>query len=145
MDSNLKEILEEFEILKGQFVITQSWRIERLIAIGTDDTDYYWITYNGRKKSWNTCVGGLVPLKGKLDDKHYNEFIRLAKLNHYDQATLFGHTPDEEIPYYMLTGKKIEEGQPKITYREFTNKHKIEMQTLHESERFLSDVCWDLN
>ena len=46
MDNNLKEILEEFEILKGQFVITSSWEIERLIAIGEDDQDYYWVTYN---------------------------------------------------------------------------------------------------
>lgn len=83
--SNKDIILKEFEELKGQFVITQSWKIERLIAIGEDEMDYYYITYNGRKLSWNTCVGKLIRLKGKLDDKDYNEFERIADLNHYDR------------------------------------------------------------
>ena len=34
MEDNLKIILEEFEKLKGQFVITDLWTIERLVAIG---------------------------------------------------------------------------------------------------------------
>lgn len=83
--TNLPKILEEYEKLKGQFVITDGWKIERLVGIGDDTTDWYYLTYNGRKLTWNTCVGGLVQLKGKIDDKHYNEFIRLAKLNHYNQ------------------------------------------------------------
>ena len=33
MESNIQRILSEFEIHKGQFVITESWEIERLIAI----------------------------------------------------------------------------------------------------------------
>jgi len=83
--SNLKLILEQFEKLKGQFVITDSWKIERLVGIGDDKEDWYYLTYDGRKLKWNTCVGRIVPLKGKIDDKDYNEFIRMAKLNHYDQ------------------------------------------------------------
>lgn len=82
---NLKLILEEYEKLKGQFVITSSWEIERLVGIGDDKEDWYYLTYDGRKLKWNSCVGGLMPLKGKLDDKDYNELIRIAKLNHYDQ------------------------------------------------------------
>lgn len=85
--TNLPLILEEFEKLKGQFVITDSWKIERLVGIGDDNTDWYYLTYNGRKLTWNTCVGRLMPLKGKLNDKDYKELVRLAKLNHYDQFT----------------------------------------------------------
>lgn len=85
MDNNLKLILNEFEQLKGQFVITMDWKVERLVAIGEDDMDYYYITYNGRKLKWNTCVGRLVQLKGKIDDDDYNEFERIADLNHYDR------------------------------------------------------------
>lgn len=85
MDSNLKLILEEFEKLKGQFVITSSWEIERFVSVGEDEMDYYYITYDGREFIWNTCVGRLMPLKGYLRDKDYQELIRLAKLNHYDQ------------------------------------------------------------
>lgn len=83
--TNLPKILEQYEKLKGQFVITDNWEIERLVGIGDDTTDWYWLTYNGRKLKWHTCVGGLIQLKGKIDDKDYNEFVRTAKLNHYDQ------------------------------------------------------------
>lgn len=83
--TNLPLILEQFEKLKGQFVITDGWKIERLVGIGDDKEDWYYLTYDGRKLKWNTCVGKLVQLKGKIEDKDYNEFIRLAKLNHYDQ------------------------------------------------------------
>ncbi len=89
MDSNLKLILENFDRLRGQFVITASWKIERLIAIGEDDMDYYYITYDGQKISWNTCVGRLMPLKGQLLERDYNELVRLAKLNHFDQSSIW--------------------------------------------------------
>lgn len=82
---NLPIIMQQFEELKGQFVITASWEIERLLGIGDDGEDWYYLTYNGRKLKWNTCVGRIVTLKGKLDDKDYDEFVRIAKLNHYDQ------------------------------------------------------------
>lgn len=114
MDENLKKILSEFDKLKGQFVITESHVVHRLIAIGTDETDYYYITYDGRKKHWNTCVGRIIPLKGKIDDEHYNEFIRLAKLNHNDQATILGHNPDDYIP--RMQG----DDRPPVTYRELS-------------------------
>ena len=85
MDTNLKRILKEFDELKGQFVITILNTVQRLVAIAEDDMDYYYITYDGRKLYWNTCVGRIIPLKGKIDDKHYNELERLASLNDYDR------------------------------------------------------------
>lgn len=126
MDNNLKEILEEFEILKGQFVITSSWEIERLIAIGEDDQDYYWVTYNGRKLTFSSCVGRIMPLKGYLRDEDYLELRRLARLNHFDQADLWGSKSSEET-------------------KEFNEKHKAEMMSLKEPDRFLTEVCWELN
>jgi hypothetical protein len=94
---NLKLILEEYEKLKGQFVITSSWEIERLVGIGDDKEDWYYLTYDGRKLKWNSCVGRLMPLKGKLDDKDYNELIRIAKLNHYDQYDKIREQTIEEL------------------------------------------------
>lgn len=85
MGNNLKRILELFEKHKGQFVITIEYVVQRLVAIAEDDMDYYYITYDGRKLYWNTCVGRIIPLKGKIDDKDYNEFERLASLNDYDR------------------------------------------------------------
>lgn len=82
---NLKLILEQFEALKGQFVITNCWKVERLVGIGDDGEDWHYLTYDGRKLKWNSCVGRIVPLKGKIEDRDYNELVRTAKLNHYDQ------------------------------------------------------------
>ena len=126
MEDNLTLIKGEFEKLKGQFVITDSWRIERLVAIGEDEWDYYYITYDGRKLKWNTCVGRIMPLKGYLRDKDYNEFIRLAKLNHYDQATLWGNSEPEK-------------------YQMMVDSHLAELLALPEDHKFLTPVCLDLN
>lgn len=135
MDDNLKIILAEFEKLKGQFVINHN-RVERLIAIASDDQDYYWVTYDGRKRHWNTCLMALVPLKGKIDDKHYDEFIRLAKLNHFDQETLLNNNPDAIIDDSV---------NPPITVKQFSQKHRAEIEHLELPERYLTEVCWDLN
>jgi len=125
MDTNLQQILEEFEVLKGQFVITASWKIERLIAIGEDDMDYYWITYNGRKITWNTCVGRVMPLKGHLRGEDYLELCRLARLNHWDQSELFG-------------GKNIEETN------NFNGEHKKEMTSIEDPNKFLTEIHWEI-
>ena len=126
MTDNKKLILAEFEKLKGQFVITASWKIERLIAVGEDDQDYYWITYNGRVLTWNTCVGRIMPLKGHLLDQDYAELIRLAKLNHYDQATLWGNSEPEK-------------------YQAAVDSHLETLLALPDDHQFLTQVCLDLN
>ena len=126
MSSTLQQILEEFESLKGQFVITSGQDIERLVAIGEDDEDYYYVTYNGRKLTFSTAVGRIMPLKGYLRDEDYLELRRLGRLNHFDQAELWGSKSSEET-------------------KEFNEKHKSELMTLKGSDRFLTEVCWELN
>lgn len=116
MDYNLKLILSEYEELKGQFVLDVSNRLTRLVAIGESDLDYYYITYDGRKLLWNTCVGHLVRLNGYIQEKDYNEFERISDLNDYDKlislGKLEGYTIDKYIqelkseiilPYKLLT------------------------------------------
>ena len=120
MEDNLKIIISEFEQHKGQFVITESWEIERLIAIGDDEDDYYYITWNGRKSTWNTCVGKIIPLKGCIPDKDYNEFIRLAKLNHWDQKDVWNNKKEPE-----LIRRTVEKTKGK--------------------DKYLTEVCWELN
>ena len=116
-----ERVKQEFESLKGQFVITQSHKIERLVTIGEDEHDLYWVTYDGRKLTWNTCVGALMPLKGYLRDKDYNELVRSATLNHFDQETCYG--------------KQGENSQT----------HKNELLKVSGTDKFLSDLCWNLN
>jgi hypothetical protein len=84
MNNNLKRILEEFEDLKGQFVINGT-EVMRYIAVATDDEDYYHVLYDGRKVIWSSCVGSVIPLKGRLAEKDYHSLVRLAQLNDFDQ------------------------------------------------------------
>jgi hypothetical protein len=125
MEDNKTLIIRKFEELKGQFVINCSWDIERLVAVGEDDMDYYWVTYDGRKFKWNTCVGRLMPLKGHLRKEDYNELVRLARLNHFDQVTVWGN-------------KTLEEAE------QFNRQHKNELMKTLTDENFLTDICWDL-
>jgi hypothetical protein len=126
MEDNKTLILKEFENLKGQFVITCSWEIERLIAIGEDEMDYYYVTYDGRRLKWNTCVGRLMPLKGYLRDEDYNELVRLARLNHFDQIGLWGNDKPEEIST-------------------LNEQHKKEITELTSPDKFLTEICWEIN
>lgn len=123
---NLKLILDQFERLKGQFVITESWKIERLVAVGEDDHDYYWVTYDGRKLNWSTCVGRVIELKGKLNDSDYESFVRTARLNHFDQSSLWGNR------------------QPEV-FENFCKEHRSSLEELSEGDRLLTPIHWDLN
>jgi hypothetical protein len=125
MTDNKTLILAEFEKLKGQFVINSSWDVERLVAVGEDEMDYYWITYDGRKLKWTTCVARVMPLKGHLQDTDYAELVRLAKLNHFDQATVWGNRNPQEA-------------------EAFNQNHIAELVQLPEDHKFLTKVCLDL-
>ena len=122
MTDNLTLILSEFEKYKGQLVITENWKVERLIAISEDDWDYYYVTYDGKDLNFNTCVGGLTPLYGYIMNKDYNRMVRIAKLNHYDQVDLSMHGNMEE---FLKT----------------VNEYLIEK---YPKEKFLTPFCWDL-
>ena len=125
MSKVIDRLREEWEEHKGEFVLTQSHRLERFIAIGDDGDDFYYITYNGREITWNSAVGKLIYLKGKIDDYDYDNFIRLAKLNHWDQSEHY-----------------------RTVYDNWDNSdtHKRECEELNsEIDKFITDVCWDLN
>jgi hypothetical protein len=121
MEDNLTIILRQFERLKGQLVITASWEIERLIAISSDKWDYYYVTYNGRKLIFNSCVSRLIQLKDKIDKEDYNELIRIAKLNNYDYIV-----KDEK------DRKQIRDDLLSVFYDD-------------DTEILLTEVFWELN
>ena len=130
METNLDIILRQFEELKGQFVINNAWNIERLVAIAGDDYDYYYVTYNGRKLTWYTCSTRITQLKGKIDDEGYNELIKIAKLNHYDQPTLYGST--------NITRKK--------EIIKFNKNHIEEITKLYKpNNKYITDIHWGIN
>ena len=61
-------------------------------------------------------------LKGYLRDEDYNELVRSATLNDFDQETC-----------WKDNGEKSEQ-------------HKLEIiQSIDERDKLLSDLCWELN
>jgi hypothetical protein len=132
MQDNRKLIIEEFESLKGQFVIAGDWKVKRLVGVVEDDMDYYWLLYDGRKFSLDSCVSRVVPLKGKLDNMDYNEFVRLAYLNHFDIIGYYCREEDKE------EGMRVSEN----------HKREITEDLLREGENqnyLLTEICWELN
>lgn len=129
MEDNKTKILREFEELKGQTVLFIHGGLERLVAVGQDEWDYYWVSYDGRKLRWHTCLERIVPLKGFIRDKDYNEIIRLSKLNHWDQIGLDGQKDEEKIKEAL----------------KFHEEHKREVVVLGEKDELMTSICWDLN
>ena len=124
----IEQILEQFNQHKGEFVLLNG-KLFRLVAVGDDSDDYYWVVYDGRKVFWHSCVGSFVVLKNKVDDKDYNEFIRLAKINHFDQEDFLIPSTEED--------------------KEYTRKHSIEhkqkMEEVNGNDKYLTDFCWTIN
>ena len=124
MDNNLKLVLEEFEKFKGQFVIIDriKFNVERLVAIGGDEWDWFYITFDGRDLNWSVCNCSIMPLKGYLRDEDYNYLIRNAKLNHFDQLY-------------------IKNNQEKI----FLDAVEKEVSEYPENTKVITEFFWDLN
>jgi len=125
-----KSIIEEFEKYKGQFVIAScGYKVYRLIAVGADEMDNYWVFWDGRKTMWQSCCGGFIPLKGKIDDKHYNEITRIAKINHHDSPELWSIKNEKEKKELFKLNKAT----------------KKEVEELKGKDKYLTKVCWDMN
>jgi len=127
MTDNKTLIIEEYEQLKGQFVLNY-FEVQRLIGIVETDFDYYWALYDGRKLHLSSCVGGVIPLKGRLAEKDYNTLIRIAKLNHYDYMGLTH--PDEEKRKH---------------YEEFTVQHKHHLTDWDENYSWMAPPHWEID
>jgi hypothetical protein len=126
MTSNLEIFTEEYERLKGQFILVDNIAL-RFIGLVEDEEDYYYCLYDGRKLKLTTCVQMITPLKGFIYDNHYNEMVRMAKLNHYDQPTLYGIKDSEEV-------------------EKLNNSHKAELlENWDENTKFMCGPCWELN
>lgn len=127
MPDNKKIILNEFESLKGQFVIAGDWKVKRLVGVVGDDMGYYWLFYDGREFSLDTCLCRIVPLKGKIADRDYDEFVRIAYLNHLD---IVSYEKDDSYNFCEL------------------HKEEIVLNLLKDQEHknsLLTEICWELN
>lgn len=126
MADNLTLIKKEYEELKGQYVLSHD-KAFRLVGIVDDEEDYYYCLYNGREFELHSCVGRITPLKGWIREEDYNEMIRIAKLNHFDQPEIWGNKTPEEI-------------------KEFNHRHKAELlEEMGPKDVFIFGPCFDLN
>ncbi len=112
MSDTLTTLKNQFDQHKGEYVIISNV-VERFVGIGSDSEDYYYITYNGRQLRWHHCLGGFTILKGKIDNKDYNEFIRLDKLNDWHHLIKGNKTELTQSNYFNLLKSYIKglEGQ----------------------------------
>ena len=128
MADNKTLLINQFKENCGQFIIMGN-DVVRFIGIAEDDMDYYYVTYDGRKLNWHSAVGSYTVLKDKIDEKDYNELIRMAKLNHFDQPDFFSPQSDEAQKKQL----------------EFAKSHKELMAKVNGDDKFIVPLCWDMN
>ncbi len=133
--TNEEIIIKYWQEHKGEHVIDVSHNVKRFVAILDGTDDYYYVLYDGKNFSYDTCVLRLVWIKNKIDQDDYQEFIRLAKLNHLDQPTLWGNKDPDRL---LL---KCKMHKDTLVNELLNNKNRLE----EHHHRLLTEICWDLN
>ena len=100
MNKVLKQLLEEFEEHKGEFVLNGQFRVYRLVGISEDEHDFSYVLYDGRSLTFETPLIKLIYLKGKLDKEDYETLENSARLNHDnclvdDNGEVLEETPEQ--------------------------------------------------
>jgi hypothetical protein len=116
-NENFDIIAKELEKYGGTYVLTMSQDVKFLIAACTSDEDYYYIYLNLNKSSeisiglsFESCVGGFIPLIGRIEDKEYQRiqsFVINEAIETLDPKTL--------RPGYEVLQEKLEEEFNKST------------------------------
>lgn len=82
MTDNKKYFMDFVEQHQNELMIDPAWDIVKLVGFEDDGEDYYYIVYSGKRgKSFVSCVGKLIPLKGAISDEDYKDLIRSWDLN----------------------------------------------------------------
>jgi hypothetical protein len=79
--ATLDDLKMEMKGIQGTLVLDH-FDVVRLIDVVDGEDDYYWV-YKSSERGvyWSSCCGRWIPLKGKLDEKDYNEIERVWGLN----------------------------------------------------------------
>jgi hypothetical protein len=64
------------------------------------EDDYYWVLDTHKGIVHSSCVGGWIPLKGKLDPKDYRELVRVWNLNNTESSRII-MTPIDRLAQYV--------------------------------------------
>lgn len=92
-----EHMISEYTKYRGQFVIVKhpirlnEYTIQRFMGIVESHIDAYYLLFDGFDIHLLTGVETLIPLKGRIDELHYNRLLRNARLNHLDYI----YEPDE--------------------------------------------------
>lgn len=79
-----KTLIEQEVKDYGNQIVLYSGELYRLIGYADGKEDYYYITKDMRgRRSWQSCVGGIVPLKKYLPEKDYEHLDNLFELNDF--------------------------------------------------------------
>ena len=84
--ATLAELKAELKPYKNTLVIDQCSHVSRLVDVVFAEDDYYWVHDRKNKLSYQSCVGGWIPLKGFIDKNQYERMVRVWNLNHSEQA-----------------------------------------------------------
>jgi hypothetical protein len=80
--NSLEKFKEEAAPYIGTLVIDEMWTVTKLIDVIDGEDDYYWVLKAPFKGTYYaSCVGGWLPLKGKIEDSDYERLERIWKLN----------------------------------------------------------------
>jgi len=92
LNNNFEAFKLEIEPYKNTLVINDLDEISCLIDV-TDkfESDYFYIYDSSRlwekqEFSYQSCVGGFIPLKGFISEKNYNRMVSIWNLNHHNKA-----------------------------------------------------------
>ena len=79
--ATFEELQKEMEPHKGNLVLNH-FEVVRLVDVVNGEDDYYWVFKSPvRGTYWSSCVGGWMPLKGKIAEEDYMELERVWGLN----------------------------------------------------------------
>jgi len=84
--TTFKELKKELKPYKNTLVIGHFNEVVRLVGVNEDEDDYYWIYDSKEGKSYESCVGGWVALKGVIPDEDYERLLRVWNLNNIEKA-----------------------------------------------------------
>lgn len=82
----LEKLKEELEPYKNTLVLDY-FEVARLVDVIDGKDDFYWVLDFFKKGIvHSSCCTGWIPLKGKIDDKDYEQLVRVWNLNNVEKA-----------------------------------------------------------
>jgi hypothetical protein len=83
--TTLEDLKKELEPYCNTLVLDY-FEVVRLVDVIDGEDDYYWVYDTKKGIVHSSCVGGWIPLKGKIEDENYDRLVRVWNLNNIEKA-----------------------------------------------------------